>query len=395
MRKQAALLGLTLVLLVSAVVSVAAEEPLVNLFLFDTDLREALSEISLQTGINIIPDATVSGVVTADLQDVPLEKAFRMILIGGGFAFKKIDDFYFVGLPDPRSTTFSELVDTEVVRLRHATSDQIIAALPAFLSPYVQAGYDSRIVTISAPPAELERIKDLIQAVDQPQQQIEIQVIVTEVSTDFFKDFGSKMFSYSMQAGQSKNDDWTGSLDFDGSALSLVLDVYGTLLSQLKLAEQNQEAKVHADPKIVVAEGSSAELFIGDRQIVMLSAAGDNISRVERIDVGVSLKVTPRIVGDDEIMLTIAPEMSHFVNEAKPDIIVKQSSVSTTIKVQDRQTAMLVGMSMQDSGDYSRKVPILGDIPLIRWFFRSDIERTRDKELLIFVTPTILETGGF
>jgi type IV pilus assembly protein PilQ len=111
--------------------------------------------------------------------------------------------------------------------------------------------------------------------------------------------------------------------------------------------------------------------------------------------VGVSLKVTPRIVGDDEIMLTIAPEMSHFVNEAKPDIIVKQSSVSTTIKVQDRQTAMLVGMSMQDSGDYSRKVPILGDIPLIRWFFRSDIERTRDKELLIFVTPTILETGGF
>ncbi|HHT36577.1 MAG TPA: secretin, partial [Firmicutes bacterium] len=201
MRKQAALLGLTLVLLVSAVVSVAAEEPLVNLFLFDTDLREALSEISLQTGINIIPDATVSGVVTADLQDVPLEKALRMILIGGGFAFKKIDDFYFVGLPDPRSTTFSELVDTEVVRLRHATSDQIIAALPAFLSPYVQAGYDSRIVTISAPPAELERIKDLIQAVDQPQQQIEIQVIVTEVSTDFLKDFGSKMFSYSMQAG--------------------------------------------------------------------------------------------------------------------------------------------------------------------------------------------------
>lgn len=98
------------------------EQPLVNLFLFESSIRDALSEISLQTGVNIIPDSTVSGRVTVDLQDVPLEQALRIILIGGGYSFRKIDDFYFVGLPDPRSITFRELADTQIVVLQHVTA---------------------------------------------------------------------------------------------------------------------------------------------------------------------------------------------------------------------------------------------------------------------------------
>ena len=65
------------------------EQPLVNTLFFETDIREALSEISMQTGVNIIPDQTVSGVVTVDLQDVPLEQALRMILIGGATPFAR------------------------------------------------------------------------------------------------------------------------------------------------------------------------------------------------------------------------------------------------------------------------------------------------------------------
>ena len=83
------------------------DQPLVNLFLFDTDIRDALSEIALQTGVNIIPDQTVGGLITADIQDVPLERALRLVLIGGGYTYRKFDDFYFVGLPDPRSLTFT------------------------------------------------------------------------------------------------------------------------------------------------------------------------------------------------------------------------------------------------------------------------------------------------
>ena len=84
-------------LIVGAVAHAQEDEPLVNIMLFETDLREALNEISLQTGVTIIADQTVSGQVTADLQDVPLEKALRMILFTGGLSYRKVDANYIVG----------------------------------------------------------------------------------------------------------------------------------------------------------------------------------------------------------------------------------------------------------------------------------------------------------
>ncbi len=388
MRLWKVIIMLSFFIIVSGFGFAVDQEPLVNLLLFETDVREALSEITIQTGINIIADTTVGGPITADLQDIPLEKALRMICISGGFAYRKIDDFYFIGLPDPRSSTFGELVENQVVLLTHITADKVLNILPTFLESYVKGDHDSNILIVTAPPTELERILKLIAQIDLPAKQVEIQVIVTEVSTSFLKDIGANLFSYAFEASQTVNSDWNTNLGYEGGNLIFDLDIYGKLLSQLKLAEQNQEAKIHADPKVVVSDGKLAELFIGDRQIILLSETTGSSSRVERVEVGVHLKVSPKVYGD-QVMLAISPEVSHFVNEAKPDLIIKNSAVSTTVLLDSGQTAMLGGMTMQASSDYTNKVPILGDIPLIRWFFRKDVARETESELLIFVTPVI------
>ena len=364
------------------------EQPLVNLFLFDTSIKDALSEITIQTGINIIPDSTVSGLVTADLQDIPLEQALRIILIGGGFSFRKIDDFYFVGLPDPRSTTFGELAETKLIALKNVTAGQVISAMPSFLTSYVKGERDSKLLTITAPPNELGRILDFIEALDVVQKQVEIQVIVTEVSTKALKELGTNLFEFAMGAGEAINNNWSTRLGLQNNLLSLETNLFGNLLLNLKALEEAQEASIHADPRVLVSDGQSAELFVGDRQILLLADSNDKTTRVERIEVGMHLKVTPQIQGD-EILLSIAPEMSHFVSESKSNLVVKQSSVSTTVRLQDGQTAVLAGMTLQEEGDQSKKVPILGDIPIIRWLFRSDSSRESEKELLIFVTPVI------
>ncbi len=364
------------------------EQPLVNLFLFDTSIKDALSEITIQTGINIIADSTVSGLVTADLQDIPLEQALRIILIGGGFSFRKIDDFYFVGLPDPRSTTFGELAETKLIALKNVTAGQVISAMPSFLTSYVKGERDSKLLTITAPPNELGRILDFIEALDVVQKQVEIQVIVTEVSTKALKELGTNLFEFAMGAGEAINNNWSTRLGLQNNLLSLETNLFGNLLLNLKALEEAQEASIHADPRVLVSDGQSAELFVGDRQILLLADSNDKTTRVERIEVGMHLKVTPQIQGD-EILLSIAPEMSHFVSESKSNLVVKQSSVSTTVRLQDGQTAVLAGMTLQEAGDQSKKVPILGDIPIIRWLFRSDSSRESEKELLIFVTPVI------
>lgn len=386
-RSQAVVLVM-LFFIMTGVMQASDEQPLVDLLLFEADIREALSEITMQTGVNIIVDSTVSGTITADLQAVPLEKALRMILISGGYTYRKIDDFYFVGLPDPRSTTFGELAVSEVVRLTHVSAGKVLNALPSFLSPYVKGEYDGKFLVITAPEPEIGRIRSLIEQIDQPEKQVEVQVIVTEVSSSFLKDIGANLFSYAFGAGQTLNKEWQSNLEYKDSILALGIDLYGELLSQLKLAEKEGKAKVHANPKVVVADGKTAELFIGDRQILLLPGSTETSSRTERIDVGVRLKVVPQIYGD-KIMLTVSPEISHFINEAKPDILIKNSSVSTTVLLENGQTAMLAGMTITTSADYSDKVPILGDIPIIRWFFRNDVQREAESELLVFVTPVI------
>ncbi|NLJ25573.1 MAG: secretin [Firmicutes bacterium] len=382
-------LGLLLLLLAGNALAETVDEPLVTIMLFDTDLREALSEISMQTGVSIIADQTVSGQVTADLVDVPLEKALRMILFAGGFTYRKVDDFYFVGLPDPRNATFGALVETEVIELKNAKAQDVLDQMPAFLTTYIKGTAAGNLLTISAPPLELERIKQLIKRLDTPRKTVEIKVLVTEVSSGAVKELGNSLLEFSAAKGQSVNRDWTAGVGFDGSLLTLQTNIWGELVTNLKLLEEKQEAKIHADPRVMVADRQTAELFIGDRQILLIKPEENETSRVERIEVGVTLKVTPTVVGDDEVILSLAPEVSHFVSEARPDLIVKRNAVSTTVRLANGQTAVLAGMTMQDFSDLSRKVPILGDIPLIRWLFRSDVKRTSDKEVLIFVTPVI------
>lgn len=367
-----------------------SDEALVNLFLFDTDIRDALTEIAMQTGVIIIPDQTVSGLITADIQDVPLEKALRMVLIGGGFTYRKVDDFYFVGLPDPRSITFGELVDSEIIVLQNTTVGQVMSNMPSFLASYVTGNERSSVLTVTAPPAQLERIKTLIAQLDQPKKQIEVQVIITEVSSSVVKDIGLNVWEYAASAGQKKNDNWEAAFGLNGGVLTLETNLYGTLLANLKLLEENQQATIHADPKVVVSSGEQAELFIGDRRILLVNGGENSSSRVERLEVGMTLTVTPTIVGQDQIVLDIRPEISHFVNEAQPDLAVKESALATTVTLLDGQTALLAGMTMQQGVDYSNKVPILGDIPFLRWLFRNDVERQDDKELLVFVTPVVL-----
>lgn len=378
------------------VLAEVAAEPTVTMMLFETDIREALSEISMQTGVNVIPDQNVSGVVTADLVDVPLEKALRIITIGGGYTFRKIDDFYLVGLADPRSTTFGELVETEVYRLTHVDADTVLGLLPTFLQSYVR-GMEGNVLTISAPPTELARIKELLRKLDSPRKQIEVKVVVTEVSTEAAKELGNTLLMRHPDEGHTF-EDINGtvfpsrSFAFSGAdnLLTINADVYGSLLARLKLLQEDQKARVHADPKVLLADGEEAELFSGEQQILLISSEDDDFTdRVERIEVGVTLNVTANVVGEDEVILQIAPEVSHFVGQARPDLIVKQNSLSTTIRLKSGQTAMLAGLTVQDDTDYTKKVPVLGDIPLIRWLFRMDKEERSDKELLVFVTPVI------
>lgn len=363
----------------------AEETPTVTAMFYETDLRDAIHELSLQTGINIIADQTVSGIITADLKNEPLEKALAMILSSGGYTFRKIEDYYLVGLADPRNVSFSELSELEVIYLKNITVRDVFNLLPSFLSNYVKGEREGNILTINAAPKDLERIKEFIKSIDIPRKQIEIRLLVTEVDSKIVSELGISFLQF------ESGEDVERRIAYNArdKLLSVETDLYGYLLTQLKAMEEKQLASIEANPYILVSDGGSARFFIGEEQVLLIHNESYGSTRTEEVKVGVELEVYARIIGEDQVYLELSPVISHFINDVSPDLLVKENSLTTTLQIKNGETICLAGMTIKKDSASTRKVPLLGDIPLVRWLFRNENKEENERELLVFVTPII------
>lgn len=255
------------------------------------------------------------GVVTLDLEDVPLDKALQMLLLGGGYASRKIDDFYLVGLPDPKAPAFRHLAETETVRLRHTTAREARELLPVFYDDFLRTAGDGYDITISAPRAIVHQFKDDLRRIDTPRQMVTLQLVVGEVSTELLQQDGGHLLWLTADGGAWRLPIEDGHVvGFADNALSLLRAPGGDVIAQLKALETNNEATIRADPRVTVADGETARLFVGERQVIILQPERA-ATRIEEVDVGVTLEVSPRIINDDVIELVVTPEVSHFLQD--------------------------------------------------------------------------------
>lgn len=375
--------------------TVSAAEPLVSTVFFESDVRDAVNELVFQTGVNIIMDETVRGVITLDLTNVPLERALTMMAMSGGFSFRKIEDFYFLGIADPKSPSFQYLVETESIQLQYISQTEARALLPSVYDSYLRSSPERDVISITAPRELIERFKRDMAAIDKPSKQVLIQAIVTEISHDALKEYGINLLDFS-KAGSSS--EWKGVRlssevgEFaDTLAISTKFFKYGDLLAQLRMLENDNQAEIKANPKVLVNDRSTVSLFSGQTQHIILANTASS-SRLEAIDVGISLKVTPKILNDEELQIIIHPEISHFVNDkynAKTGLAVRRNEISTSVYVQNGQTIVLAGLTVEQQSDRKSQVPVLGSIPILRWLFSSTSERMEERELVVFIVAEI------
>jgi len=369
--------------------STELEQPLVSNYFYDTYILEALSDMSAQTGVTIIADSTVAGFVTIELTDVPLEKALQLVLMSGGYSYVKIDDFYFVGAPDPKSPSFYLIAKTESFKIQYLSVASIKELLPAIYEQYVKINGTSNMLTITAPKNIIERFREDLKKIDIPSKSVKIQVVVTEVSEGVMKELGLESVEYEFDASESFNENWITVLKLALGTFDLEADFFGTLLAKIKLLENDQEAEITANPWIIVNDRMPASLYVGERQVVVLEAEGAT-SRIESIDAGVSLDVTPKIVGNDEIELTISPKISSFSGDRLNGLLVRRNELTTTIYAKSGQTLMISGITIEKKSEGFQGIPLLSKIPLLRYLFGVGSEDDNKRELLIFITPTIL-----
>jgi len=245
----------------------------------------------------------------------------------------------------------------------------------------------------------------LLNLAESTTKQVLLEVKVTEASRQFAKNLSS---SFGVGDGVTSNDISKVVFGPVTGAVSTGLQYIFTnnsanLAWQLDLAETKGNAKILAEPKLLVTDGSKASFNVGT-EVPVPSQMGQygNIS-YEFKNTGVILEFTPTIMEQSRrVLLRLTPEVSE-VDESVSVVQpgggsipgFKTRKVDTTVELNDGETLVIAGLFNQKSSSSRSQVPLIGNIPIIGWLFSSLSDTKSDNELLIIITPRIVDEGNF
>jgi len=377
-----------------------------NVF-FETDLREALISIADQAGVAIIPDQSVHGYVTMEINRLPIEKSLERLLTPFGLTFKKINDGYLVGSARPDNPSFHMLSETELYRPNFIKAADIPKLLSSFYEPYVRVNSSTNSVSLCGPAAVVERIKEDLRAIDQAPRQIMIEALITEVSEDHLKEFGLDA-SLSAWQGDVLAPNRAGAFQMPlGDVSDSSLQIFGmrsgdvwdkwSLNYELALRAlfMDGKVKVRASPRLATAEGQPARIFVGkDEYHTIGTYSGTYFStRLEVIKVGITLEIVPYVAEDGRITVEVKTTVSDVAGMSVTGLpVVSTRDVDTKITVQNGESIVIGGLQNETEFSSIKKLPLLGDIPILGALFRNTSTSKRTSNIIIVITPRLVES---
>jgi len=381
---------------------IAVASPLVTNVFYDTDIREALRDISAQTGINIIPDETVQGVVTLEAVDMPLEECLSSILTPLGYTFRKIKDYYIVGAPHPQNPAFPLLTETTLYTPNYLKADDIYRLLSDYYAPFVKLNISTNSLAITASAEMTKDILEKISHIDIPPKQIMIEAIVTEMSESAARSLGIDWSFAGTDIDRTTFSISTRSTSPGDTSLSVSYrkmrqkwgDFNVDVMTSLKALEDAGEVEIRANPRLATINGQSASIFIGREEYysIVTGPISYPYTKLELIQVGISLTVTPYVSEDGEITVDIKPEVSDVTGKGATELpVVSKRSVSTKVRVRDGETITVGGLRLKSERTRKTGIPFLCRIPILGYLFGHDVRYTENSEIVVFITPKIIE----
>jgi TonB family protein len=375
--------------------------PLVNKSFSDIDIRAALRELSAQTGIKIIPDESVRGKVSIELQNVNLDDALRLVLSGGNYSYRLMPDgYYLVGSCTPDSPSFNQLSVTEYFQPNYLKVKELQSLLSAYYAPYIHINEEVNTVTVTASPEVVKRVKEDLAKFDRAPRQVMIEALIIEISRDTGKALGIEWgpmlnsgFTVSMPAGTAGYTKTSGTDAVKTTTISGSLS--SDVIARINAMVSKGQAKIKANPRVATLEGRQAEISVGTEEYATIEAGspGNRYSTLQSINAGVVLKITPFLDEKKQITVRIAPEVSEVTGQGATGLpIVTKRTALTTLRVDDGQTIAIGGLIQEQKNEVMNKWPVLGSLPLVGpALFQHKVSSTQSKEVIILITPHILQ----
>jgi type II secretory pathway component GspD/PulD (secretin) len=167
---------------------------------------------------------------------------------------------------------------------------------------------------------------------------------------------------------------------------------WGTVEFLLDQLESKQQAQIISNPRITTVDNHEAEILVGQKiPLITQDVAGNAVTQLQTI--GISLKVTPHLTEQKRIMLDMHPEVSDLASQStvQGGVIINTSEASTRVLVNDGQTAVIGGLIRTNESTVTAGVPVLMNIPILGNLFRSKSVVKQQRDLVIFVTPKLVE----
>lgn len=410
----------------------------------NVEIRSVLQVIADFTGLNIITSDTVQGNLTLRLKDVPWDQALDIILKSKNLDKRKNGNVVLIAPKDELAAReklefeakqqIAELepLVTESFKLKYQKAEDMqkvlggtgggTAGSQRILSKRGSAVIDPRSNTIFVQdvPSRLDELRRLISEIDVPVRQVLIEARIVIADDKFSRQLGTRFGVTAQRAGTSNNTGVSGDLGTSGdaaangitgpnsNALNVNLPVVGaagslalTFLNlgtgplvnvELSALEADNRGKVISSPRVITSDKQKAVIEQGT-EIPYQQASSSGATNVSFKPAVLSLSVTPQITPDDKVIMDLEVKKDSVgqIFSGVPSIDTKK--VTTQILVDNGETAVLGGIYEQENRLTTNKVPLLGDIPVLGYLFKSDNKTDNKTELLIFITPKIIKEG--
>jgi len=411
----------------------------------DADIHNVLRLFSEVGQINIVVADDVRGSVTLRMKNVPWDQALDMVLRSKGLGQVREGNIIRVA---PMATLEKELeqeiarqrqrievepLETRMIPLSYAQGEEMQTKISNLLSSRGRVITDPRtnMLIVSDVPKNIELVEELSRSLDTQTAQVLVEARIVEARQNFSREVGIQWgFGYlasqatgnptglvfpstvGVAGGATDGNTPTAGLlglaqspNFvvnmpapvgtgTGGALGFTFANVGSsfnLALRLSAFENTGQIRTLSSPKIQTMDNVSAFIMQGTGiPISQVSAAGVN---TQFIDAVMRLEVKPKVTNEGTVMLTInlqrnEPDFANTGARGDPTILKKEAR--TTLLVRDGDTAVVGGIFVRSSGWSLKKVPWLAEIPVLGWFFKEKNETDERSELLIFITPRIL-----
>jgi type IV pilus assembly protein PilQ len=415
--KPALLLGVLISFAVPFLAPVTADEkpdpstPIENLQFQSADIHSVLTFLADYGGVNVVVSPQVSGTVTIKLNDVLWRTA--MDIIGRTYDLAVVDeeDGYIRVLPAEtyrKEVTEQEKhklekrqlaeLETKIVTISNSTSDDIVKAVQSLLTDRGEANSDPRSnsIIIQEVPSNMPRVLQYISELDKPAKQIKISTQLLEIFSDDLEELGvnwAAQGTYTTASGREYPQKGeviaNRGTDVVGRYQVTALQHGWSVDAMVEAIVQNDKGKIIAHPEITTIDNKEAKIQMGQKiPVKQFDASGNVVIKFE--EVGTILVVTPHITAENQILMHLKPERSTYQFDPN-GVIINTNNAETNVIVANGQTAVIGGLTTEDEVETSIGVPILKDIPLLGRLFKFTNKRMESRDLVIFVTPTIVD----